>query len=448
MTPPAAPLDLFAADEDANDTQEQKALPVEEPPRRMPSVPPRPSPRTPPIVAPAQASGPRLSGPVSSPISSGPKGPLSAGPVSSGPVSNRPASNVPAGSSGVLPGRLNAPASGPISSGPASIAPVTTVAKPSRNLSPRASAFAGAVIGAAIGDALGHPTESLESIAAIRKQFGPNGVVGYALYREKDGVRYAPYTDDTQMAEIVLDSLIGATDLDATMQDLAARFVEWKNAPQGGHRSPGKACIAGCEALERGIPWHSAGAPDAGGSGSVMRAYPFGLVFAHDPAKAELWAVEHSRLTHRAPMALAACAAMAVGVAHIARGASLVRAFSEMVGAACRYDAKTAAMMATALDEARSNVEPTITLERLRGHAAHEAIAAAIYIATRHAKHIPGALLEAVNTPGDSDTIATLVGALLGARHGFSALPTPWVDELERTDALFILAVRASQSES
>ena len=46
-----------------------------------------------------------------------------------------------------------------------------------------------------------------------------------------------------------------------------------------------------------------------------MRAYPFGLVFADDPARAEAWSIAHSKLTHRDPIALAACAAMAVGTA-------------------------------------------------------------------------------------------------------------------------------------
>jgi ADP-ribosylglycohydrolase len=40
-----------------------------------------------------------------------------------------------------------------------------------------------------------------------------------------------------------------------------------------------------------------------------MRAYPFGLVFAQESDRAEEWAVKHSKMTHRAPIALTACAA-------------------------------------------------------------------------------------------------------------------------------------------
>jgi ADP-ribosylglycohydrolase len=173
-----------------------------------------------------------------------------------------------------------------------------------------------------------------------------------------------------------------------------------------------------------------------------MRAYPFGLIFADDLEKAENWAVEHSKLTHRDPIALAASAAMAVGMARVRQRQPLDLVTSEMVAAACRYSARTAAMMATAIEEARAGVGPKETLERLEGWAAHEAIAAAVYIFTRHPDDPAAAILEGANTPGDSDSLATLAGALVGARCGIDALPTDWVREVERSAELHELASR------
>ena len=99
---------------------------------------------------------------------------------------------------------------------------------------------------------------------------------GYALHWERDGKRFAPYTDDTQMAELVLRTLLWAreqrADLDRAMKYLAKRFVIWSYQPQGGHRAPGNACLAGCRMLAAGDAWHEAGAEAAGGCGLVMRA--------------------------------------------------------------------------------------------------------------------------------------------------------------------------------
>jgi ADP-ribosylglycohydrolase len=313
------------------------------------------------------------------------------------------------------------------------------------SLRPHQAIAVGAVLGGAIGDAMGHPTEFIASVKSIRARYGPEGVTRFELYWERDGKRFAPYTDDTQMAEQVLRALVeGAAageDLDATMQRMARRFIDWADHPQGGHRAPGNACMAGCRALKAGAPWSKAGGAEAGGCGSVMRAYPFGLVFANDLERAERWAVAHSQLTHRDPIALAACAAMAVGMALVARGERVREVSSAMVAAACRYSAATATMMAQAVDEARQGIEPEVTLDRLRAWAAHEAIAAAVYIFERHPDDARAAILEGANTPGDSDSIATLAGALVGGRVGVTGLPPEWVRDVERSAELASLAL-------
>ena len=110
-------------------------------------------------------------------------------------------------------------------------------------------------------------------------------------------------------------------DLDATMTQMVSGFMEWSQNPQGGHRAPGQACLSGCRALKEGVPWPQAGGKNAGGCGSVMRAYPFGLIFHDDLERAERWAALHSSPTHRDPIALAACAAGELCALHVRSGA-------------------------------------------------------------------------------------------------------------------------------
>lgn len=310
---------------------------------------------------------------------------------------------------------------------------------------------AGAVLAAAIGDALGHPTEFL-SMEAIHARFGPEGVRGFELFLDEGGRRVAPFTDDTQMSELVIEALLEElergsdrhADLDRTMVDLARRFVAWSHSPRGGHRAPGNACLAGCRALERGVPWREAGGPTAGGCGSVMRAWPFGLVFG-DLSEAERWAVEHSKLTHRDPIALAACAAVVWGVGLGLRGRDVDETARAMIDAAARWSEPTAVMMKRAHDEARDGTPPSVTLDRLRGWAAHEAIAGALYALVRHPDDPRAALLEGANTPGDSDSLASIAGALVGARVGLAGLPSEWARDVERSADLLAYAARLAR---
>lgn len=307
----------------------------------------------------------------------------------------------------------------------------------------RTARILGAVLGGAVGDAMGHPTEFL-SREAIRATYGPSGVTGFELYWEEDGHRFAPYTDDTQLAEEVLRGLLEARDrgwdLDATMDGLSRRFIAWMHVPRGGHRAPGNACLAGCRALESGVPWREAGGATAGGCGSVMRAYPFGLLYAEDPARAERWAVEHSALTHRDPIALGACAAMAVGTLGALQGDPPEAIARGMIDAAGRYDKGTAGMMGRAQAEAIDGVGPEVTLDRLRGWAAHEAIAATLYLFLRHPDDPGAAILEGANGPGDSDSLGSMAGSLVGARAGIDAIPATWIADVERSEELEALA--------
>jgi ADP-ribosylglycohydrolase len=106
-------------------------------------------------------------------------------------------------------------------------------------------------------------------------------------------------------------------------------------------------------------------------------------------------------------------------------------------------------MMRRALDEALSGVDPDVTLQRLQAWAGHEAIAAAVYIFVRHSNAPREAILEGANTDGDSDSIATLAGALVGARSGLEALlPRDWVAQVERSVDLKALGSRLAELES
>lgn len=341
--------------------------------------------------------------------------------------------------------------------------------------------FLGAIFGCAIGDAMGRPTE-FKSLEQIFSSYS-NGIRSFKdfhrsdFWLDKDGEQFAPYTDDTAMAKLVLEELmktrLNDRDLNFSMDALAKSFVRDMNSSNGWAavgRAPGNTCLAGTRELARrlkigteqwGDRWWDTSKKNGGGCGSVMRAFSFGLLFADDVEKAEAWAVAHSNLTHGAPLALAACAAMAVGTALTVRQVSPSIVVEKMVEAAGRYDVQTAAMIERAAQTAQKNRDALASrggacvervydiskpvFEEFEGWAAHDAIAAATYIFVLVPDNIKMALYLGVHTPGDSDSIACMAGALVGARVGIKAFPQPWIDTVENSQELHALGKRAAK---
>lgn len=300
--------------------------------------------------------------------------------------------------------------------------------------------FEGTLLGLALGDALGYEVEFLP-LAGIRARFGPEGIQEPVLH---DGV--ARVSDDTRLSLAVAQGLLAAgreATCDSSAPHVAAALVAWAAHPPGGHRDPGHACLAGCHALAAGTPWEQAGHREAGGCGSVMRSAPYALRFWQDEATALECATRHSRMTHGHPLALAACAALVAGTWHALRDAPPLAMGRRMVEAAARHDADTARMLeedladadAVARDPGRRAAPSERLLARRRGWAGHEAVSAALYCALA-GRDMADVLRLAANSPGDSDSIACIAGALAGARAGADALPARWVQVVEHRDAL------------
>ena len=70
---------------------------------------------------------------------------------------------------------------------------------------------------------------------------------------------------------------------------------------------------------------------------------------------------------------------------------------------------------------------------------AEEALATALLCAVRHADDPVAALARGATTAGDSDSIAALAGAFVGAADGMTAWPADWANRIEYADQLATL---------
>ena len=297
----------------------------------------------------------------------------------------------------------------------------------------------GMFYGLALGDALGWPVEFMQ-LPQILAKYGRGGIT--------EPPDPALYTDDTQMSAAVAEALIeaGQSELDVLMGAVARHFIGWKHDPLTPTRAPGATSIRGVNALELGASWRESGVKDSKGCGACMRVAPVGYLYQGDTGRLQSVARAQGTLTHRHPTADAAC----IGAAYLIKLALddvhpdvyAGQLLDFAGGHALEFDEaikRVAPVLAWADAEAAlRQVGPT----RGGGWIAEEAVAMALYCVQRHPSDYIAAVRLAANISGDSDSVASIAGGILGARLGTRGIPTEWVARLENREYLTDLADR------
>ncbi|MFN2557901.1 MAG: ADP-ribosylglycohydrolase family protein [Nitriliruptorales bacterium] len=279
---------------------------------------------------------------------------------------------------------------------------------------------AGALLGLACGDALGAGYEF-----ATPPQ-GEAEMIGGGLGDWEPG----EWTDDTEMALCIAEvTATGTVDLMA----VAERFLDWY---RGGPADVGIQTAAVLSAAERArdLPrvaaaYYRDNPEGAAGNGSLTRTAPIALAHLGDDDALAAAAMEVSALTHGDPLAGEACVLWCVAIDRALREGRLHGVWEglDLLSPASRDD------WAARLDEARRQPPETF---RPNGfvvtalQAAYSAITHTPVPAQLPCVHFQHALHAAVRIGDDTDTVAAIAGALLGARWGASALPFRWRRQL------------------
>jgi len=313
----------------------------------------------------------------------------------------------------------------------------------------RSSQLIGSVVGLAVGDALGYPAE-FRSREQLLREIGPEGITGFIALKDPRvsrpyilGPDHPPgtYTDDTQMSLAVARGLLeaGHCELDELMNAIGREFVAWSRS-EDNDRSPGETCMTGCRNFARGVPWREAGVARSKGCGSAMRVAPIGLFYDDLDRVAEV-ARGSSLLTHGHDAGVEGAAAAALMVALALRGASAPEMLAELELRCFPRSVDFAACLSR-LAEAVTRAPEEVLVEGELGEAwiAEEAVASALYCYWRHPDDYRAAVLTAVNTDGDSDSIACITGSVLGARLGLEGIPADWAEQVEAAPLLRQLA--------
>jgi len=247
----------------------------------------------------------------------------------------------------------------------------------------------------------------------------------------------------------IAESLIeaGELDIDALMEVVTRRMIEWSNSPKN-DRAPGHTVTEAIRTLEAGVSWKESGPTHAKGNGCAVRVAPIGYLYQNDPDRLIKVAQATGLATHAHPTAQAAACAAAYLIKLALDGlppqAYVERTLVKIGGLSIEFDA-----ILRRVDNVIPWTDEFAALETLgSGWNAEEAVAMAIYCAIRYEDDYVGAVRRAVNIPGDSDSVGSLTGGLVAARAGLSAIPEEWIERLEDLEELTDLAARLAEKKA
>lgn len=297
----------------------------------------------------------------------------------------------------------------------------------------------GLLYGAAIGDALGNTSEAMRP---SQRRWLHGEIRHYLPNRHADNQKVGLPSDDTQLMVWTLESLLehGQPDLDAIAQTYA------DNRIYGIGRTMSAFLNAYSDSAD---PWEAR--QDSAGNGALMRVAGAFLPHAWtlDASLPDTIALT-SALTHDQASSTAACVAFAHILADLLyadgkvhpgffweRFVEIARPLEGEVSLKSRIPGETYAGPLWAFVAERvpaALAAGTSALDACNGWRSGayllETVPSVLMLLERYHDDPEEAIVRAVMDTWDNDTVATVVGAVVGAMHGFDALPARWVKDL------------------
>jgi len=285
--------------------------------------------------------------------------------------------------------------------------------------------FKGAILGCFLGDAFGAGFEGMS----------PEGAISHLSTLLDKFPR--TYTDDTDMTLALAESIVESGKVDP--EDIANKFSQLCDLTRGYGIGTIKAVLA----LRAGTAWDQVSRivfkKGSFGNGAAMRVSPVGLFFHHNLEALRKAAMDQANVTHTHPLGQwgAVMQASSVGLAFLQdprkplKKEEIIIELREILWPGPVEYQKALNEMENIFAQGKK-IEVREIVRRLgNGIEAHRSVPSASYLALAYSPDFQDAIRAAISLGGDTDTIAGMVGAIVGAHVGERGLPTEWVEQLE-----------------
>ncbi len=309
----------------------------------------------------------------------------------------------------------------------------------------------GCLLGLAIGDALGMPSSFLPP-QEIQRIYGK--IIGFEeplpdhIYHA--GYKAGQVTDDTEQTLFVAEALLESKKVDS--ENIARYLLKWYEMVGGAESNAvGPSTKAALERISRGENLELAGRR-GDTNGAAMRISPVGILHSAIQSRITRIVKDVYRVclpTHGSNLAVSGASALACGIAAALQKKTIAEIITATVeGAQMGYKHGFPVIgpsiarrihlgieivnSSSNLEDASDQIYHTIGA----GVAIAESVPAAIALFYASEGDPIAGMLAAANMGGDTDTVASMTGALAGACTGSSVFPDDWVNTIEEVNQL------------
>lgn len=302
--------------------------------------------------------------------------------------------------------------------------------------------FVGTLLGAAIGDSLGMTVEELP-VDEVILHYGDKvkDLVDPHPSSPSNFLKAGENTSEFDIVMLVAKSIAEKGRID--IQDIIYRYVEWEEKEEL-HNYIDPYFLIAIHNLKNGIEIDRSSSSIEG----ALPAIPVGMFHYKNP----ILAVEGSKaivmLTHRNEIVLDTASVIAVAIGELIQGRFYLpeetEYFIKLLETFVKKE-ETKSYLRKVLNLIKEDASYEKAINELgNGNFALEALSQALFIFLKTPENVEEAIINASNCygyyGGDTDSIALLTGAFVGAYNGNEDFPERWINNLKRYNEIVEVA--------
>ena len=300
------------------------------------------------------------------------------------------------------------------------------------------------LLGVAIGDALGVPVE-FKTRAYLQKNPVTN-MIGFGTHKQPVGT----WSDDSALTFCLTEALIEGYTIERSANYLLKWYTENYWTANGDVFDIGNTTLKVIVKLKSGVAAHESGlkSEQSNGNGSLMRMSPL-IVFLSDRTIEERFKFikEESSITHAHNISIIACFYFVEFGIKLLKGLDKNEIYKELQLEIPEF------LITQSIQQSEINVFERLLVDDISlkqekdikstGFVLHT-LEASVWCLL-NANSFEEAVLKAVNLGDDTDTTASVVGALAAIIYGKDAMPQKWIEVIKRKDDIIDLGNRLQQ---